>query len=262
MSRFVSTFALLGLLAGPAFAIDEVRVPLEDPMKSGMWSYHQKHLLDDPEAIQFDDRVVLHAPKVAEDTVNVPLLVDATALDQKVVKMVISADYGPIPHIMTYYPDTAAPKISLRFKVDQGTAIRASVQTEDGVWHVGSTYIDAAGGGCSAPAVAYANADWYDRLGEMHGRIFAGSDRARMIVDHPMDTGLAGDIPVFIIEGLALTDDAGTQVAHMDLYEPVNEDPAFTFYFEDDATPNVLHVAGRDNNGNRIKGTLTTSETH
>lgn len=254
--------SLFAILAGPALAADDVRVPLEDPLKSGMWSYHQKHLLDDPEAIAFDDRVVLSAPRIAEDAVNVPLLVDATALDTKVTRMVISADYGPIPHIMTYYPGTAAPKISLRFKVDQGTAIRASVQTEDGAWHVGSTYIDAAGGGCSAPAVAYANSDWYDRLGEMHGQIWAASGRARVIVDHPMDTGLAGDIPVFIIEGLKFTDDAGTEVARMDLYEPVNEDPAFTVYFDADETPSVLHVAGRDNNGNRVKGTLTTSETH
>jgi sulfur-oxidizing protein SoxY len=261
-TRFLLVSALLVAFAGPARAIDDVRTPLDDPLESGMWSYHQKHLLGDPDVIFFDDRVVLSGPSIAEDAVNVPLLVDATALDQKVAQIVISADYGPIPHIMTYYPGQAAPKISLRFKVDQGTAIRASVQTEDGAWHVGSTYIDAAGGGCSAPAVAYANSDWYDRLGEMQGQIWPASARARLIVDHPMDTGLAGDIPVFIIEGLQLNDDSGDELARMDLYEPVNEDPAFTVYFEDGTTPNVIHVAGRDNNGNRIKGTLTASKTH
>ena len=96
----------------------------------------------------------------------------------------------------------------LRTWIDQATAIRASVRTADGVWHVGSTYIDAAGGGCTAPAAAYANSDWYDKLGEIHGQVWPASGRARMVVDHPMDTGLAGDIPVFIIEDLHVRDDA------------------------------------------------------
>ena len=89
-------------LAAPATA-QEVKVPLDDPMQSGMWAYHQKELLGDPDAIAFDDRVKLSAPASAEDTVNVPLLVDATALEN-VEEIVVSADYGPIPHILTYRP--------------------------------------------------------------------------------------------------------------------------------------------------------------
>lgn len=251
--------ALCLMVAGPVLALDDPQTPLQDPMKTGMWDYHQVRLLGDPADIRFDDRVVLRAPATAEDSLNVPLLVDASAIDN-VKRIVISADYGPIPHILTYYPEEAAPKLALRFKIDQATAIRASVETRDGTWHVGSTYIDAAGGGCTAPANAYASDDWEEKLGEIHGRLWAASGRVRVIVDHPMDTGLADGIPVFIIQTLALQTEDGTSLARVELSEPVNEDPAFTFYFAKGALPASVQVVGRDNNGNRIRGTLTQGE--
>ena len=136
--------ALIAVAGSAAVALDDPQTVLQDPMGSGMWNYHQKGLLGDPADIRFDDRVVLRAPDSAEDSLNVPLLVDATAIPD-VKRIVISADYGPIPHILTYYPEQAEPKLALRFKIDQATAIRASVETQSGSWHIGSTYIDAAG---------------------------------------------------------------------------------------------------------------------
>lgn len=260
---FVRTTTLVvAIFAGSvALAYDDPRTELVDPMDSGMWNYHQVQLLGDPEHITFDDRVVISAPQIAEDSLNVPLLVDATAIEN-VKQIVISADYGPIPHILTYFPEEAEAKLSLRFKIDQATAIRASVQTDDGEWFVGSTYIDAAGGGCTAPAHAYANDDWEERLGEVHGRLWAASGRVRVVVDHPMDTGLAGNIPVFIIQNLDFESDEGALMARIELHEPVNEDPAFGLFFEPGRLSGVLHVKGRDNNGNRIDATLSEGETH
>lgn len=252
----------LGLCLGTgAWALDDPRTPLDDPMKSGMWDYHQVRLLGDPEQIRFDARVIVRAPETAEDSLNVPLLVDATGIDD-VRRIVVFADYGPIPHVLSYYPERAQAKIGLRFKIDQGTAMRAAVETRDGRWFVGSTYIDAAGGGCTAPAHAYASDDWEEKLGEIHGRLWAASGRARVIVDHPMDTGLADGIPVFIIEDLTLETEDGAVMARVELFEPVNEDPALSFYFEPGTLPATLAVTGRDNNGNRIRGTLGGGETH
>ncbi len=250
------------LAAGSAWAaMDDPVTPLDDPMQSGMWDYYQKDLLGDPEVIRFDDRVLVRGPVSAEDSLNVPLLIDATAIPD-VKRIVISADYGPIPHIMTYYPEEAAAKIALRFKIDQATAVRASVETHSGSWHVGSTYIDAAGGGCTAPAHAYASDDWEEHLGEIRGRIWAATGRARFIVDHPMDTGLADGIPVFIIEDLSVETEAGARLARLELSEPVNEDPAFTLYFQPGSLPGAVHLRGRDNNGNDFEGVLTEGETH
>ncbi|MDJ0820282.1 MAG: quinoprotein dehydrogenase-associated SoxYZ-like carrier [Paracoccaceae bacterium] len=244
-----------------ALALEDPKTQLKDPMKSGMWDYHQIELLGDPENIRFDDRVIVRGPESAEDSLNVPLLVDASGI-KNVKRIIVSADYGPIPHILTYYPEKAEPKIGLRFKIDQATAIRASVETHDGQWLIGSTYIDAAGGGCTAPAHAYASDDWEEKLGEIHGRLWAASGRARVIVDHPMDTGLSDGIPVFIIQNLSFESDEGDLMARVELYEPVNEDPAFSLYFEPGTLGGTLHVKGRDNNGNRINGVLSESETH
>lgn len=259
VSLLAAAFGLL--IAGPSLALDDPQTKIEDPLKSGMWDYHQVGLLGDPAAIRFDDRVRVMAPAAAEDSLNVPLLIDASEIEN-VRRIVISADYSPIPHILTYYPEQAQAKIALRFKIDQATAIRASVETHDGQWLVGSTYIDAAGGGCTAPAHAYANADWEERLGEIHGRIWAETGRARIVLDHPMDTGLADGIPVFIVEELTFENDEGLLMSRLELHEPVNEDPAFSLYFEPGTLGGLLHVAGRDNNGNRFKGVLSEGETH
>ncbi|MBV7395199.1 quinoprotein dehydrogenase-associated SoxYZ-like carrier [Mameliella sediminis] len=257
---FRTAFAAILAVAGTAaLALDDPQTPLQDPMESGMWDYHQKGLLGDPADIRFDDRVVVRGPVSAEDSLNVPLLVDATAIPE-VKRIVVSADYGPIPHILTYYPQQAQAKLALRFKIDQATAIRASVETKSGQWFVGSAYIDAAGGGCTAPAHAYASDDWEEKLGEVHGRLWAAAGRARLVVDHPMDTGLADGIPVFIIEDLALQAEDGTALARLELREPVNEDPAFTFYFAEGALPASVKVVGRDNNGNKIRGLLSEGE--
>ncbi len=261
LNRGILGFFVVSFAASRAFALDGPQTPLEDPMASGMWGYHQVELLGDPENIRFDERVQVIAPVSAEDSLNVPLLIDASGIEN-VKRIVVSADYGPIPHILTYYPEEALPKLALRFKIDQATAIRASVETHDGQWLIGSTYIDAAGGGCTAPAHAYASDDWEEKLGEIHGQLWAASGKARVIVDHPMDTGLAEDIPVFIIQHLDFETDAGTRVARVELQEPVNEDPAFSLYFDPGTMPNLLHVKGRDNNGNPIEGLLTTGETN
>ncbi|MEM1201047.1 MAG: quinoprotein dehydrogenase-associated SoxYZ-like carrier [Pseudomonadota bacterium] len=249
--------ALGGLALGFAIsaAVAAPQTPLKDPLQSGNWSYSQEHVLDNPKNIRFDDRVIVKAPPSAEDSFNVPVLVDATALPN-VKRIVLLVDYGPIPKILTYWPDQAEAKLSLRFKIDQATPVRAAVETHAGTWHVGSTYVDAAGGGCSAPAHAYASNDWEEKLGQVNGMVWPKSGRVRMVVDHPMDTGLADGIPVFIIKRLQVDDDTGKKLATIEMYEPVNEDPAFTLYFPKNQLKGSVRVHGRDNNGNEIDAVL------
>ena len=199
--RFLTV--MMALVAVPAFAIDDPQTPIDDPYRTGMWDYQQVRILDDPEVIRFDERVVVRAPRSAEDAFEVPVTVDASAVPD-VEKIVLSVDYGPIPKILTFYPGEAEAKLSFRFKIDQATPVRASVMDKNGHWYVGGTEIDAAGGGCTAPAQAYANADWEAVLGEVRGRMWPDSGRLRLIVDHPMDTGLADGIPMFIVEDLKI----------------------------------------------------------
>ncbi len=249
-----SLMMAMALIATPAMALDDPKVPLDDPYRTGMWDYQQVNILGNPEAIRFDDRVVVRAPASAEDAFEVPVLVDATAVPD-VEKIVLSVDYGPIPKILTFWPGEAAAKLSFRFKIDQATPIRASVQDKAGNWYVGGTAIDAAGGGCTAPAQAYANADWEEHLGEVRGRMWPQVGRLRLIVDHPMDTGLADGIPIFIVEDIKVHGPEGA-MARLQLHEPVDEDPAFTMYFEPGQLTHDLRVEGRDNNGNEIEATV------
>ena len=66
---------------------------------------------------------------------------------------------------------------------------------------------------------------------------------------HPMDTGLVAGIPAFHIEQLAITEPGAAAPAL--LYEPVSENPVFSFDLP--ARPrSFTRVSGRDNNGNRI----------
>ncbi|MEM9440004.1 MAG: quinoprotein dehydrogenase-associated SoxYZ-like carrier, partial [Pseudomonadota bacterium] len=57
-----------------------------DPLNSGNWDWVKGYLFKDAQTV-FDDRVIVRAPKHAEDNMNVPFVVDARALDdvQKIV---------------------------------------------------------------------------------------------------------------------------------------------------------------------------------
>ena len=259
--QFSTAIVLTSLVfATSAFALDEPRVQLNDPYKTGVFDDHQVAILGNPDLIRFDKRVVVRAPQSAEDSFHVPVLVDATAIPD-VKRIIMFVDYGPIPKILTFWPGKMAPKLAFRFKIDQATPVRAAVETHAGTWHVGHTHVDAAGGGCTAPAHAYATADWEKDLGKVNGLIWPERGRMRVVVDHPMDTGLADGIPLFIIENLRFSDQKNQELARIDLHEPVNEDPAFTLYFARGAVRDRVRVEGRDNNGNEIDALLRSRVT-
>lgn len=227
-----------------------------DPLQSVMWKEMHEHLLGG-EPVQFDDRVKVIAPSDAEDSMNVPVLVDATALG-RIERIVVFAELNPIHKVLEMEPLQADARIGFRIKVQQATPVRAAALTEDGVWHVGGRVVEAAGGGCTAPSLGSGKADWASRLGEVSGRLWLGEDstRLRMRVMHPMDTGLVAGIPAFYIEDLEIHDDKGAVLARLLLFEPVSENPVLTLDL-----PKVNRVAlrGRDNNGNPVLARVSTS---
>ncbi|MGH8331800.1 MAG: thiosulfate oxidation carrier protein SoxY, partial [Pseudomonas sp.] len=152
-------------LAAQAAEID----PGKDPVPSVMWAfYHQQFLGNAP--FVFDDRVKLLAPPVAEDARQVPLEIDARAFNGEVVKILAWAELNPLPKIVDFQPlGSVLPWLSLRIRIEQATPLRAAVLTRDGVWHVGSTLIDAAGGGCTAPSVVRTQPGWEEHIGEVLG---------------------------------------------------------------------------------------------
>lgn len=222
-----------------------------DPLRSPSWTAVRLKVAGDAPVL-FDSRVEVLAPAVAEDSLNVPVTVALRDLPD-VRRVVVVADLNPILRVLEFEPLRAMPRLSFRLKLQQGSPVRALAQTADGVWHAGGVWVDAAGGGCTAPSVGRSSGTWADTLGEVDARWWQKADgqRLKFRVMHPMDTGLAPGIPAFFIERLVLRDGAGDDWARLITYEPVSENPLFSLEF--DNPPPELTLVGADNNGNRIQ---------
>jgi sulfur-oxidizing protein SoxY len=233
----------------------EARGANGDPVTSVMWDYHHQRLLNG-EPFVFDERVKLLVPPFAEDARQVPVQVDASALGGEVVRMFAWAELNPIPRIFDFQPgERVLPRLAIRIRVEQATPIRVAVLTRDGLWHVGSARVDAAGGGCTAPSVVRAQPGWQERLGQVHGRRFAlgEASRLRLQVAHPMDNGLVDGIPEFFLDQAELRDASGVLLARLELFPAVSENPTLSLELrgQEDA---VLWL--RDNNGNEFEAAL------
>lgn len=257
-----ATFASVVAITGALSSVARAELPA-DPLKSGKWAdMAAKYLSEAP--IVFDERVRVVVPNIVENQAQVPIAADARALPG-VRKIVVLADYNPIEHVLTLRPGQAAPYVSFRMKVEQGTPMRVAALAEDGKWHVGAVYLEAAGGGCSQPALARKDADWSVTVGNTQGKAWReadGSTRLRLRTRHPMDTGLAKDnTPAFFIERLEARGPAGEALASLDLFEPVSEDPMLTLLVRPGSGAARVDVEARDNNGGVFRSSVPVAVT-
>ncbi|WP_392889311.1 quinoprotein dehydrogenase-associated SoxYZ-like carrier [Pseudomonas migulae] len=229
--------------------------PGKDPVPSVMWAFYHKQMLGDAPFL-FDDRVKLLAPPFAEDARQVPLEIDARAFKGEVVKILAWAELNPLPKIVDFQlQDRVLPWLSIRIRVEQATPLRAAVLTRDGVWHVGSTLIDAAGGGCTAPSVVRTQPGWEERIGEVLGGRYPRGEfsRLRLQVAHPMDNGMVGGIPEFFINHAELRDQDNQLLARLELFPAVSENPNLAFDIEGAGQTRLLL---RDNSGNEFDAAI------
>lgn len=246
-----STAVALLLLAAPAQAADPA-----DPLGSPLFADIRAQVLGDA-PIVFDPRVVVTVPPAAEDSGAVPVAVRAEGMPA-IRTIVLFSDYNPIPKILAFHPTRAEPFVATRIKVAMATPVRAAALTEDGVWHLGGAWVDAGGGGCTAPSVGSANPEWQTRLGEVHARAWSRGEvtRVRFRLLHPMDTGLAGNIPAYFLESTTLSDARGDELARIETFEPVSENPVLTLEVRARAGTDGFALKGRDNNGNEFHATV------
>jgi sulfur-oxidizing protein SoxY len=251
--------------AGRAAAAD----PFEgDPFQSHPWPDIRRTHLGRGRVV-FDDRVVVQGPAFAEDPMNVPISVAVKGL-ANVQRIVVVVDRNPIRKVLELMPGGGAlPAVGFRFKLEQASPVRAAVFVADGgkegTWHVGGTWVDSAGGGCTVPGATRKDGTWASTLGQVSGRLYgatsppaggasgseAGASRLRLKVMHPMDTGLAGGIPAFYLNRLSVQDGEGRELLAMRAFEPVSENPVFSFDFASPPKGGV-QIVGSDNNGNRF----------
>lgn len=257
--------------AVPAVAAVAATDPYEgDPFKSLPWGDMRREYLGGEKAV-FDERVSVRGPAFAEDPMNVPVTVSVAGLEG-IERIVVLVDRNPIRRVLEYRPMAALPAVSFRFKLEQASPVRAAVRTRDGLWHVGGTWVESAGGGCTVSGATRKDGSWTQTLGLVSGKVFEGAPsssaasspaatpvpgaaRLRLRVMHPMDTGLVGGIPAFYVNRLSVRDEADRELLRLATYEPVSENPVFSFDFP--ARPaGSLRIVGTDNNGNRIDARL------
>lgn len=241
-------------LATPALATDP-QGPGADPVPSVMWAFYHKQLLGEA-AFVFDDRVKLLAPPFAEDARQVPLEIDARAFTGEVVRILAWAELNPLPRIVDFEPgERVLPWLSIRIRIEQATPLRAAVLTRDGLWHVGSTLIDAAGGGCTAPSVVRTQPGWEEHIGEVLGGRYPRGEasRLRLQISHPMDNGLVSGVPEFFLNHAELRDQNDQRLASLELFPAVSENPNLGF---DIQGPGQTRLLLRDNSGNQFEARL------
>lgn len=234
-----------------------------DPMGSMQWpSMREKYLGKSP--MRFSPLVTLKGPTFAEDAMNVPLLLDARGLAQTgagIERILVVADRNPVREILEFEPLMALPMLAFRIRMEQASPVRAMVKTRDGQWYVGGTWVQAAGGGCTTSGVTRTDGSWSRTLNQVQAKFFTNviesSQRLRVRIMHPMDTGLVAGIPAFYIEKLQLTDSADRVLWRLALHEPVSENPILTFELPERPS-GAVRLTGRDNNGNVIDAEVTT----
>ncbi len=253
--RDVLLTALWGMPVLPAWASEDPAGG--DPLGSMQWPGLRKQYVGNAQ-MQFSDKVLVRAPAFADDALNVPLQIDARALQAEgggIARMIVIADRNPIREVLTFEPLRALPLLAFRIRLEQASPIRCLVQTHDGQWHVGGVMVQAAGGGCTVPGVTRANGSWNQTLNQVQARFFTNladaSRRLRLQVMHPMDTGLVAGIPAFYLEQLELRDASGQPWWRLALHEPVSENPLITLEMPVQG-PREFRLLGQDNNGNRI----------
>ena len=259
MTRHVATalIRLLGLvvlLGGSALARSGLERNGADPLDSPMWeNMHERFLAG--EDYVFDAAIEVTAPSYAEDSLNVPVAFSVSGIEN-IQQIAVFADLNPLPMVLRLRPVTVAPAMAFRFKLQQSSPVRVAALTDDGLWHVGSAWIDAAGGGCTAPSVGMASGNWTETFGTVNAGFFPreSGNRLKLQIMHPMDTGLAEGIPRFHIEQLQLRNlDDDSLMAELELYEPISENPLLSF---DIGAVSGVALEGYDNNANTFTADL------
>ena len=249
------TAGLLALIAAPATAA----LP-KDPLGSPMWEFVGDQVFGKDAVVRFDSRVKVRFPTIAENQRSFPVEVDARTIPDA-VRIVIMVDLNPIQLPLDFRLADADAFVATRIKLDQRTPVRGAVQLKDGSWLVSGGWIDAAGGGCSAPPVSRVKGDWSQHLGEVRGGLWqdGGGSRLRLAFRHPMDTGLVDNIAAYYLNDVAITASTGRLLGSFKFQAALAEDPVVTL--QPRLRPGeTVRFDGRDTNGVEFRGDVSLAE--
>jgi sulfur-oxidizing protein SoxY len=243
------------LLLGPAAQADE-----------DVWPTLKQQAFGD-RAIQTEDgQVVLEIPGTAEDAALVPLTVRVPPqVAQNLKSLTIFIDKNPNPKVATLHFGPAQGKggersFSTRVRIDNFSYVRAVLETEDGVLHMTSKFV-AAAGGCGAMQAKDPDSETVD-LGKMIVKTFPPALEAnpfwaaQVMIKHPNSNGMQLDIntanviPARYVDKM-IVKRGGELVFDMDGTFSISTNPNFRFTFGRGANNN-LDVAITDTDGTKF----------
>tara|TARA_R110002033_G_scaffold9971_1_gene32602 strand:+ start:79383 stop:80123 length:741 start_codon:yes stop_codon:yes gene_type:complete len=178
----------------------------------------------------FDDKnIIVDVPKFADNPIQAPIFIDAKKI-KNAKRMIVFADLNPIPIIVDMKLTDLLPIISLNIKVAQETPLRALVQDDKGIWHIGSADIKSFGGGCSVASVSSSDTNFDKYLGKAKGEIFEKDDitRIKTSIFHPMETGLVFGNSAFYINKIFIFS-KDKKLSDITSSSAISENPRFIF---------------------------------
>ncbi len=178
----------------------------------------------------FDDKnIIVDVPKFADNPIQVPIFIDGKNI-KNAKRMIVFADLNPIPVIVDMKLIDLLPLISVNIKVAQETPLRALIQDDKGIWHIGSANIKSFGGGCSVSSVSSSDTNFDKYLGKAKGEIFQKGDitRIKASIFHPMETGLVFGNSAFYINKISIFT-KNKKLSDITSYSAISENPRFIF---------------------------------
>jgi sulfur-oxidizing protein SoxY len=236
------------------------------------WDSIRKDAFGQREILDGAGKIVLDAPKRAEDAATVPIAVRMPAAFAGNVKaLTLIIDQNPSPVVATFKYGEAAGAgermLATRVRIDQYSEVRVIAETNDNKLYMTKAFVKASGG-CSAPASKDAE-EAAKEMGKMRIKTAVskenGSEVAQVMLKHPNTSGMAMDQithaypPARFIDKLSVTT-GGKLVFSMEGGISISEDPNFRFTYKGSPT-DEMDVKAEDSQGTQFSGHSTPSQT-
>ena len=259
MKNRLQVLAALALLACPLGALAQV-------VESSWTALQQAHF----PGKQLDAAPFIHltAPSRAPSGEQVPFAfsIDHPMTANRYIKSVtlfVDANPEPLTAVFHFNPQSGKAEISTRIRFESDSPVHVVAESSDGKLYVNSTLVKASGG-CGGTVLGD-NAAALAAAGKMKlaldGPFKRGQvNQARLLIKHPMYTGLQRDLntngyrPAFFIDKIDVSYN-GKPVLAADTAIGISEDPYIQFGFVADQ-PGALQVVIRDNHGATFRQSL------
>ncbi|RXJ82314.1 quinoprotein dehydrogenase-associated SoxYZ-like carrier [Arcobacter sp. F2176] len=242
MKKFV--FTIIFLIVNINLSADEI-------IDSSSFLDITKPIMGENKYVFDNKNIKIQVPKFADNSLQVPIYIDASKI-MNAKRMLIFADYNPIPIIIDMDIKEILPVFSTNIKVANETPLRILVLDNKNIWHVNNALIKSLGGGCDVSSLASKDKSFAKKLGITKGKIFIKNNNKRIkaSIFHPMETGLIFGSLEFYIEKITIQD-SNKILSTIKTTSAISENPRFIF--EINKKVKNLNIHFFDNEGNDFK---------